>query len=294
MCRGHPWSHSWHLPPVPRVCRVPLWLVQRGDLSCNAVETEPFSLHLLLIFLILLALVEEPNPLCRAPFGRLAPGQRGCGNLPEVGSWSQGPGLCKPGQPGLPVCSWVLFHMPRDLPQHLALQFAPNPPSIFQLPLRMATPAAAVRTLLDPRHQIPCARGLATREHPTAWFLCPGASPAMLPAKGCPQAPGNSPCRAPAARLEQPRAFVVGLLWFPLRTCKNEALCIVPLCCFPSLWSLFLCTLLQLCAGLGHGPESISSPAAVQRPRGRAASSPLPRAPEQTRSMSSPESGGVG
>lgn len=95
-------------------------------------------------------------------------------------------------------------------------------------------------------------------------------------------------------RLEQPGAFVAGLLWFPLRTSKNEALSVVPLCRFPSLWSLFLCTLLQLCAGLGHGPESISSPAAVQRPQGRAASSPLPRAPEQTRSMSSPESGGVG
>lgn len=95
-------------------------------------------------------------------------------------------------------------------------------------------------------------------------------------------------------RLEQPRAFVAGLLWFTIRTSKNEALSVVPLCCFPSLWSLFLCTLLWLCAGLGHGPESISSPVAVQRPRGRAASSPVPRAPEQTRSMSPPESGGVG
>lgn len=292
MCCGHLWSRSWHLPPVPRVCCVPLWLGQGGDLSCNAVETEPFSLHLLLIFLILLALVEEPNPLCRAPFGRLAPGQRGCGNLPEVGSWSQGPGLCKPGQPGLPVCSWVLFHLPRDLPRHLTLQFAPNPPSIFQLPLRMATPAAAVRMLLDPKHPVLGAWQPVSIPQPGSYAQVP--LPLCFQPRDALGHRGTAPEGLLWPRLEQPRAFVAGLLWFPLRTSKNEALSVVPLCCFPSLWSLFLCTLLWLCAGLGHGPESISSPAAVQRPQGRAASSPVPRAPEQTRSMSPPESGGVG
>lgn len=108
-CHVCPWSRSryHHLPPVLRVCCLPLLLGQGHHPRGIAVKAEPFHLHSLLIFLSFWLCFRSKNPLCWAPFGLPCPGAA-CLSLkqsPHQGQEQLGPSteLYKSGRAGTGV-----------------------------------------------------------------------------------------------------------------------------------------------------------------------------------------------
>lgn len=123
-CHVCPWSRSryHHLPPVLRVCCLPLLLGQGHHPRGTAVKAEPFRLHSLLIFLSFWLCFRSKILFAGHHLVSLAPGQRAClrsraltkvrsSSDPQPSCTNQG-GVgrgCPEGLPWCPGLSWVRY-----------------------------------------------------------------------------------------------------------------------------------------------------------------------------------------